>query len=167
MKEAQEGDRAAYDHLLRELLPVLRAFIRSRVGSAATAEDLVQDILLALHRSRHTYLPDHPFGPWLRSISRNVLIDYFRAQARRAPRGLHPTAGEALVSQGASLDDEELSEALAALPKDQREAVILLQVEELSVHEAAERIGISPSALKVRAHRGYQALRARLSRRSL
>jgi len=166
MKAAQEGDRVAYDQLLRELLPVLRAFVRTRVGSAATAEDLVQDILLALHRSRHTYLPDHPFGPWLRSISRNVLIDFFRSQARRTPAGVHPKPGEALVSPWAFVDDEALSEALAALPKDQREAVMLLQVEELSVHEAAERIGISPSALKVRAHRGYQALRARLSRRS-
>jgi len=167
MKAAQEGDSAAYDHLLRELLPVLRAFVRSRVDSTATAEDLVQDILLALHRSRHTYLPDHPFGPWLRSISRHVLIDFFRAQARRTPRGVHPTPSDAPVLPRILVDDEALSEALEALPKDQREAVMLLQVEELSVHEAAERIGISPSALKVRAHRGYQALRAKLSRRSL
>ncbi len=58
----------------------------------------------------------------------------------------------------------ELEGALASLPGSQRKAVELLHVEGLSVAEAAERVGVSPGALKVRAHRGYRALRALLWR---
>jgi RNA polymerase sigma-70 factor (ECF subfamily) len=57
----------------------------------------------------------------------------------------------------------ELSEALVALPPGQRQAVELLQVQGLTVAEAAVRAGVSPGALKVRAHRGYRAMRARLA----
>jgi RNA polymerase sigma-70 factor (ECF subfamily) len=55
-----------------------------------------------------------------------------------------------------------LSEALSTLPVKQREAVKLLHIDQLSVAEAAARAGTSPGALKVRAHRGYTALRKRL-----
>ena len=66
---------------------------------------------------------------------------------------------------GSELSDP-LERALAELAEAQREAVILLQVEGFSVADAAERVGITKSALKVRAHRGYRALRARLGDRS-
>lgn len=60
-----------------------------------------------------------------------------------------------------------LARALAELPRAQREAVELLHIHELSSAEAAERLGISAVALRVRAHRGYKALRAKLKREEL
>ena len=57
--------------------------------------------------------------------------------------------------------------ALDTLPRNQRQAVVLLKLEGLSVHEAARRVGVSPGALKLRAHRGYRALRERLGREVL
>jgi len=171
MAAAQDGDRAAYGQLLAEMLPVLRSCVRLRVREAAAAEDVVQEILLALHRSRHTYRPERPFGPWLRSVTRNATIDFFRAQGRRAERELHLRDESEMAAPAERPSDpgEELSEdlatALEALPPGQRRAVELLQLQELSVREAAEQLGISPSALKVRAHRGYRALHLRLTRK--
>ncbi|MBW2712149.1 MAG: sigma-70 family RNA polymerase sigma factor [Deltaproteobacteria bacterium] len=180
MAAAQEGDREAYHRLLSEILPVLRSWIGLKVRNASSAEDVVQEILLSLHRSRHTYRPERPFGPWLRSVARNASIDFFRSQGRRWEGEGHPMqesvaaelalAGQAQHQQQQELPFEEgaegldpvLRKALASLPPKQREAVELLQIEDLSVAEAAGKLGISSSALKVRAHRGYQALRVRL-----
>lgn len=167
MAAAQEGDRASYERLLRELLPVIRGLVRARIPETSAAEDVVQNVLLSIHRARHTYRPERPFGPWLRAIARNASADHGRARWRRARREvpldsvpepeapLERASGDLALSPG-------LAAALEELPASQREAVELLHLRGLSVAEAAVRVGVTPGALKVRAHRGYQALRARL-----
>lgn len=168
MVAAQGGDAAAYEKLLRELLPHLRRFVQRRLSDAAAREDVVQNVLVAVHRARHTYRPERPFGPWLHAIARNAVIDHARAGTRRRQRevsfeeeGFSEPAAEREPPVGERLSPE-LESALAELPPAQREAVLLLQVEGLSVAEAAAWVGVSKSALKVRAHRGYRALRQRL-----
>jgi len=167
MAAAQDGDAKAYESLLEELLPEIRGLVRRRLPDGAAVEDIVQNTLLAIHRSRHTYRPDRPFGPWLRAVARNAFLDHVRARARRADREIsleavaEPADDRTPVVDGASLSPE-LQRALAELPHSQREAVELIQLRGLSVAEAAVRAGVSISAVKVRAHRGYRALRARL-----
>jgi RNA polymerase sigma-70 factor (ECF subfamily) len=174
MAAAQRGDAAAYASLLTSILAPLRAFVRRRGVADAEVEDVVQEVLLSLHRARHTWRADRPFDPWLWAIARNASVDALRRQAReRARRG--PPAGDAdaageLSSDGAGPEelllagelDPELARALAGLPPAQREAIELLYVEQLSAAEAATRAGVTVSALKVRAHRGSRALRAML-----
>jgi RNA polymerase sigma-70 factor (ECF subfamily) len=180
MKAAQGGDGAAYQLLLGSLLPPLRAFVRRRGVEASEVEDVVQEILLSIHRARHTWRADRPFDPWLWAIARNASTDALRRQVREwsrrvpAPRSFNggSTPLETLAADERSSDPEaqlaaaeltpKLAEALARLPASQREAVELLYVEQLSVVEAATRAGVSPAALKVRAHRGSRALRAAL-----
>jgi RNA polymerase sigma-70 factor (ECF subfamily) len=172
MAAAQEGDAAAYEALLLELLPHIRGFVHRRLFDAEVVEDVVQTIFLSLHRARHTYRSERPFGPWLHAIARNAVIDHLRARGRR-PREVsleddgvpEPTApAREPVAEGQRSLSAELAEALAELPPAQREAVELLHVEGLSVAEAAEQVGVSRGALKGRAHRGYKALRARLGK---
>ena len=168
MAAAQDGDPVAYESLLRELLSHLRTFVRRRLRDEAVLEDVVQNILLSLHRARHTYRPERPFGPWLHTIARNAVIDQARVGARRGPRELSLSAeGVPEPSVEATLPVEtalspELAGALSQLPDSQRQAVELIHVEGLSVAEAALHAGVSPGALKVRAHRGYVALRSLL-----
>lgn len=168
MQAAQRGDAAAYEALLEELRVVVQRMVRLRLADREAAEDVVQIVLLSIHRARHTYQPDRPFGPWMRSIVRNAVIDSHRARGRRSSREVGIEAIETLADPNASAlprDDAlspELSGALAALPGKQREAVELIHLQGLSVAEAALRAGVSPGALKVRAHRGYRALRERL-----
>jgi RNA polymerase sigma-70 factor (ECF subfamily) len=180
MAAAQNGDAAAYGSLLTSLLPVLRAFVRRRGVEASEVEDVVQEILLLIHRARHTWRADRPFDPWMWAIARNASTDALRRQTRersrrdRAPDrfGAEVNVVESIVAAGRSMDPEEqlaaqeltpnLAEALSRLPASQRQAVELLYLEQLSVAEAAARAGVSRSALKVRAHRGSRALRAAL-----
>jgi RNA polymerase sigma-70 factor (ECF subfamily) len=167
MAAAQAGDAQAYDRLLRALLPRLRAFVMSRLGDAAAAEDVVQNVLLSIHRARHSYRPERPFAPWLWAIARNAVIDAHRQRAGRARREV---AVEDLEAVAPPVEPDEIGEslspalrgALEALPPTQREAVELLHLKQLSVAEAALQVGVTPGALKVRAHRGYKAMRIRL-----
>ncbi len=170
MAAAQDGDAAAYAALLNEIVPALRVFVDLRLRDASATEDVVQNVLLSLHRARHTYEPSRPFGPWLRTIARNAVVDAFRARGKQAEReaalpDADLLADEREPSRMEAPLSERMERALAELPASQREAVLLIHVRELSVAEAAERVGVTVSALKVRAHRGYKALRGLLGGR--
>lgn len=168
MAAAQRGDAEAYRTLLDEIIPAVRGMVLSRVFDRTAAEDVVQNVLLSIHRARHTYRPERPFKPWLSAVTRNAIIDSFRESGRRRDREVEVELIEefaAPVGEGHP-DEAEISpvlaEAIAELPEKQREAVRLVQVEGLSIAEAAKRAGVTPGALKVRAHRGYKALRRSL-----
>lgn len=174
MAAAQKGDAEAYASLLQSLLPVLRAFVRRRGVEASAIEDVVQEVLLLIHRARHTWRPDRPFDPWLWAIARNATTDALRRQLRERARRERAREQVAADPPPAADDPErmlaarelapDLRDALARLPAAQRQAVELLYVEQVSVAEAAARAGVSTSALKVRAHRGSRALRAALAK---
>lgn len=171
MIAAQAGDGAAYEQLLGELLVRARRQVGARVPDVAAREDIVQNALVSIHRARHTYRGERLFTPWFNAIVRNAIVDWARARSRRAQRelpleleGLSERVHESMPTTSDDALSPELARALDALPPTQRQAVELIHVEELSVAEAAERAGISAGALKVRAHRGYRALRALLGR---
>jgi len=137
--------RAAYEKMLSELLPVIRRIVRTKLFDATYVEDVVQNALLSIHRARATYRPERAFGPWLRAVVRNALIDWFRESKRRADREVLSEVMEEFATAAVSLAREvhelspALSDALATLPEKQREAVSLIQVEGLTVAEAAVR----------------------------
>jgi len=169
MVASQAGDGAAYEKLLLELLPRARRQVGARVRDAAAREDIVQNALISIHRARQTYRPERPFTPWFNAIVRNATIDWVRSRARQSLRELpldlertpEPAAETSACRDGDPLS-AELENALAELPATQRQAVELIHLEGHSVVEAASRAGVSTGALKVRAHRGYRALRALL-----
>jgi RNA polymerase sigma-70 factor (ECF subfamily) len=157
MEQVQRGDEHAYRALLDDVAPSLASFLRSRTP-AADVEDVYQEVLVAMHRVRHTYDPRRPFEPWLFGIARFVAASYFRRQA-----GVRREVVVDEVPDVAIGDDgpgtHAIAEALRGLSPTEREAIRLLQIEGLSFEEAAERMGTSPGAAKVRGHRAYKALR--------
>lgn len=172
MVAAQAGDGDAYEKLLLELLPHARRQVGRRLGGDAPGrEDIVQNALVSIHRARHTYRAERPFTPWFHAIVRNAITDWARSRARLSARevsleldGVPEPSVDPAEPFGDSLSPE-MERALAALPTAQREAVELIHIEGLSVAQAAARAGVSAGALKVRAHRGYRALRASLRER--
>src|SRR3978361_2513588 len=121
MRLAVTGDRLAYHSLLKAVTPVLRAAARrglARAGQPADqSEDIVQDILLAVHLKRHTWDANAPFAPWLFAIARNKLIDALRRRGRRVFVNIDDFAevipGEAPVETASA---GEGAAPLAALP---------------------------------------------------
>lgn len=170
MAAAQDGDRAAYDQLLREILPFLRAVVASQHRRPDRIEDVVQDVLLTIHRVRHTYDPARPIRPWLAAIARRRSIDALRRRGRTdAMEVADDLAYETFADPAANRELEAaqntagLSGAIAGLPASQREAVELLKLKELSLAEASRASGKSTTALKVNVHRAIKALRAQLT----
>ena len=86
MSAAQQGDAKAYERLLNALLPSLRAFVMRRVRDSAVSKDVVQNVLLSIHRARHSYTPSRPFEPWLWTIARNASVDALRSRSRQLQR---------------------------------------------------------------------------------
>lgn len=163
MALAQAGDHEAYRAVLDDVSALLGPFLRRRLADPDEAADVLQDVLVSVHRARHTYDPAQPFEPWLFAIVRHQLVDHARRRRRRArvevlPDDALPEVAAAEPAAGADL----LEEALRRLPPAQREAFEMLQLEGLSVAAAAARAGTSLGALRVRAHRAYKAIRARL-----
>lgn len=159
-----EGDADAYRSFLQALTRYLRGFLRRRIPQYRDdVEDLVQEVLLAVHNARHTYRADEPLTAWLHAIARYKLMDFFRSRARRE------SLNEPLDDYAdllADTDDEpaharqDLGKLLAHLPDKQRLPIVHMKLEGLSVAETARMTGLSESAVKVGVHRGLKALAA-------
>lgn len=167
MAAAQRGDEDAYRDLLEAVQPMILGYVRRRIEPESAVEDVAQDVLLTMHRARHTYDPRRPFEPWLFAIARSRLIDHLRRRRRlSAVEVLTETLPEVPATVGDGTAGESAFEILERLPSTQREAFAMLKLEGLTTEEAARRAGVSVSALKVRAHRAYKALREALAEKS-
>jgi RNA polymerase sigma-70 factor (ECF subfamily) len=164
MARAQRGDREAYRALLEDVGPLIARFMHRHVREPADAEDACQEALLALHRARHTYEPARPIEPWLFAIARNVATDFARRRRRRALREVVMDIIPEPVVEPERDVRTRFQHALGRLPTAQRDALVMLKAEGLSVAEAAARAGTTTGALKVRAHRAYVALKSALGR---
>ena len=173
MRAAQDGDNVAYARLLSEILPMLRRVVAHKWPSAPDVEDVVQEILLSVHSVRHTYDPGRPFMPWLMTITTRRVFD---AARRRTTRSANETTVDVMpetflgdgtkTEQEISDDQETIRRAVAQLPDGQREAVELMKLQGLSLHEASAVTGKSVASLKVSVHRAIKTMREMLERKS-
>jgi RNA polymerase sigma-70 factor (ECF subfamily) len=163
MHQAQQGDQAAYASLLMLLTRVTRQFARARLGSVPWIDDVVQETLLTVHGARQTYDSARPFGPWFYAIASSRMIDVIRRERRLASWQI---AGDVLPEPAAGpnaarddVDAEAVRTALASLPPRQRTVIERMKFGDQSVRDVAQGLGMSESAVKVTAHRGYRALK--------
>ena len=164
---AQRGDAAAYESCLRELAAMLRGYYRRRLASLPDeVEDLVQEALIAVHNQRHTYDPDLPLTAWVHAIAKYKYVDLVRRRAGREALNDPLDDDEAFAASDHDAADakRDLRKLLATLPGRHRLPIELVKVEGLSVAEAAQRTGMSESAVKIGIHRGLKALGALIRR---
>ena len=177
MARYQAGDARAFRELYALVAPRLLGYLAKMARSRAVADDLLQQTFLKIHRARGAYVVGADPVPWFYTIAHRTFLDDYR----RLKNTVVQTAGEdvpeiAVGITGESADrrddprvDPELArqalDALAELPAQQREAVVLTKLDGKSVAEAAAIAGTTVGAMKVRAHRGYEALRKMLGAR--
>jgi RNA polymerase sigma-70 factor, ECF subfamily len=167
MRSAISGDSAAYQRLLRAVTPVLRAAARRGLARAGQpmdqSEDIVQDVLLAVHLKRHTWDANAPFAPWLFAIARNKLIDWLRRRGRRVFVNIddfaETLAGEPVVETPAASD---VALQLRSLPARQRDVLQSIAVDSSSIKDTAAKFAMSEGAVRVALHRGLASLTAKL-----
>lgn len=161
MAAYRDGDEGAYRAFLVEASDRLRAFVRRKAGNGPDLEDIVQQILIAIHEKRGTLDPARPVAPWLFAIARYRLADHWR-RVYREPFGSSDAAAVEPVETAAPPDqlaEHDLDRLLGELPAAQAEAIRMTRIEGLSMKEAAERAGTGVPAMKVRVHRGMQSLK--------
>jgi len=167
MRASLAGDAAAYQRLLGAIAPVLRANARRALARAGQpidqSEDIVQEILLAVHLKRHTWDANAPLAPWLFAIARNKLIDALRRRGRRVFVDIDDFA-EILPSEPPeqTAPAREVAAQLERLPARQRDVLQSIAVDGTSIKATAEKLKMSEGAVRVALHRGLASLTARL-----
>jgi RNA polymerase sigma factor (sigma-70 family) len=163
IQSALIGDAGAYRTFLTEASAHVRGYLKRRMQRTADVEDLVQEVLLAVHNKRHTYDVTRPVTSWLFAIAQYKLIDHLRRRRHDAHSveldsdfGTDDLDGDALGA------DRDLERLLDTLPDRQRLPILHVKIEGRSVAETAKLTGISESAVKVGIHRGLKALSARI-----
>jgi RNA polymerase sigma-70 factor, ECF subfamily len=171
MDRYASGDSQAFTPLHQALYPRLLAYLARMSGSSVTASDLVQETFLRMHRARATFAVGGAVVPWAYAIARNVGLDHARSARLRETERLPSDPGAELIDRGgadaesaaiAAQAAQVVEAVLARLPVQQRDAFILLRYEGLSVQDAAAVLGATTTAVKLRAFRAYEALRAAL-----
>ncbi|HEU4576747.1 MAG TPA: RNA polymerase sigma factor [Polyangiaceae bacterium] len=170
MSRYADGDESAFADLFSALAPKLRAFLLRLAGSRELAEDLLQETFLRIHHARASFARGRRVTPWAYAIARNCYV----SQSRSAQTRLARASGDLEIELPASPDTDAeqtalarqsaavVQRTLAGMTEARREAFILLRYEGLSVAAAAQIVGVSESALKVRAFHAYELIRAAL-----
>jgi RNA polymerase sigma-70 factor (ECF subfamily) len=168
MERYATGDDAAFGDVYDAVAPRVFSYLRRQTRDASRAEDLVQQTLLAMHRARGTFISGSAVLPWAFAIARRLLIDDLRRDKRSVlTRSEVVTEDSARSGEDASPDGHAeamelarlLQQELVRLPESQRVAFELMRLDGLSHLEAAEVLGATVTAVKLRVHRAYAALR--------
>lgn len=168
MRQSLAGDQRAYAALLREISRLLRPFLAKRLSFTNEVDDLLQEILISIHKARHTYDGNRPCKPWVYAIAKFRLQDHLRAhysdQLHHADDlsewedFLHSDVTETAISY------ESISGEVEKLPEKQATILRLMHQEGYTAKQVAEMTGMKESAVKVAAHRAYRILRGKLER---
>jgi RNA polymerase sigma-70 factor (ECF subfamily) len=173
MERYATGDDAAFEALYDAVAARVYSYLRRRVPDSHRCDDLLQETFLRIHKARGTFVSGAAVLPWAFAIARRLVLDQMRREGRSplvsdvdpvdcAPASARAAADRPEQLVEASESARRLAGALAQLPESQRSAFELLKQDGLSLVEAAAVLGVTVTAVKLRAHRAYEALRAAL-----
>jgi len=171
MERYAEGDDASFEVLYDLLAARLYRYIRRHTPDPNRSDDLLQETFLRMHKARGTFLSGAAVLPWAFAIARRLVLDDAR-RGRHAPVIIEDDDRRLSNPLVASEQPEQLFEAresaqrfavaFAHLPQSQRTAFELLKQDGLTLAQAAAVLGVTVTAVKLRAHRAYESLRAAL-----
>jgi RNA polymerase sigma-70 factor (ECF subfamily) len=162
MEQSLQGDSSAYQSLLESLTLGLRRVVAGRArGAGVDPEDIVQEVLLALHLKRGTWVQGTPVAPWVAAIARNKIVDALRRRGQRTEVPIESVV-ETLAADGHSHEGQahDLERMLGTLSDRQRDVVRAVSLEGYSAQETAARLQMSEVAVRVTLHRSLKALAA-------
>lgn len=170
VRAVQRGERGAMDELIRATYQDVYALCRRLLGDPSDAADATQEVYVRVVRSVLGFRGESSFGTWLHRVTVNVCMTALRARGDIRARGQSAGRAEMDVEIADTAADPasraetadlaaRTARALGDLPEDAREVVVLRDVQGLSTKEAAQVLGISEGAVKVRLHRAHARLR--------
>jgi len=173
LRRAQSGDPEAFERLMEPLEQMVWRVCWHHTGNWEAAEDCGQEAMIRIWRNLANYRGECALESWVYRIAANCCMDWLRKKKRDQSVSMEP-----MVEQGfdpaddapgteaqvvAKDERQRLREAIALLPDDQREALILTQLEKVSYEEAAQALGVSEGTVKSRVNRAKARLKEILS----
>ncbi|MCX5229613.1 RNA polymerase sigma factor [Streptomyces sp. NPDC006553] len=166
IKAAQDGDVTSLTTVVMESQPHVRKFAKSLCASPQDAEDAAQEALIILYRKIGTLRATGALASWMFRIVRNECLRQVRFLVHRKDEppaepeaSAEPSAEEAVLHR---LEVERIAAAVGALPRDQRQVLIMRDVQGLPGRTVAHSLGLSNAAMKSRLHRARAAVRQSL-----
>lgn len=164
MALAQQGDQAAYRFVLESAEKLAFRYIAKRLTHTEDIEDILQEMLISIHKARHTYDSSRPFLPWLYAILNFRFQDYLRRHYRKAE---YPSEHIEQLLQDETPSNEEIMEKrdllekyLSHLNEKQRSILTMIYGNGDSAQEVSNSLNISVSDVRVTAHRAIQKLKS-------
>lgn len=163
----RKGELAAFEELYQRHSSRLYSIAYRMTGSAADAEDLLQDIFLQVHRRIDSYRGEAALGTWLHRLAVNACLDFLRSKQGKRQQATdsldEPDAVEPVAHPSwrpdAALNRIDLERAIAQLPPSYRQAFLLHDVEGLEHHEISDSLGIAVGTSKSLVHKARMRLR--------
>lgn len=169
MKKSQSGHEESYRLLLLEASKHLEAYYHRRLFDSSMVMDLVQETLISVHKSRHTFSHNVKFSPWFFAIAHYRLVDFIRKNKRakfHVPLAdIENDINENELENWDTNKDVvfELEETLKLLNERERNILLLVKVEGLSIKETSEKMGLSEANIKVIVHRSIKKIKERIN----
>lgn len=160
------GDQAAYSKFLGTITPMLRRMVGRKLAQS-DVEDVVQEVLISIHKARHTYDGERPIMPWLASIASFRITDHLRKHySQMRHQNVDIADYEDILSDvtADTADNESVDEYLHDVPEKHKRILIMMHVEGYTAKEVGQQIGMNESAVKVAAHRAIKKILERSSR---
>lgn len=160
MRKSQQGCEMSYRVLLQKASKQLEIYFSKKIFDSSMILDLVQETLISVHKSRHTFIQDAKFSPWFYAIAHNRYVDFIRKNKKLSfqfPNALDDS--EYFSDEGAF----DMEESLNHLSERERDILLLVKVEGLTIKETSSRVGLSEANIKVIVHRSIKKIRERLN----
>lgn len=156
--QAQEGDKRAYNQLLSDIAPFIRNFVVGSLANPDWADDIMQEVLVSVHKSLKTYSPERPFKPWLIAIINFRRTDFLRKHYNKRDNVKTSLDDADFLKNHVTNPDhageyKDIEKALDSLPEQQSKVFKMVKIEGYTAKEVANEMGMSVSAVKVSAHR--------------
>lgn len=168
MSRIRERDRVAFEELFLHFGPRVKALMMKSGAEHALAEDIVQDVFMAVWRKAHYFAPDRgSVSAWIFSIARNARIDRLRRQSSRpyddiADLELQAEGPDAEDELAASQRADRVADALTELPEEQRLIIEMAYMQDMAQTEIAKRLSLPLGTVKSRMRLAYAKLKQKL-----
>jgi RNA polymerase sigma-70 factor, ECF subfamily len=168
MTAAIRGDEAAYAEFLRLAATLVRGLARRKLANDRVVgpEDIVQEVLLAIHTKRHTWRSHEPILPWVFTITRYKIVDVYRRNGKRVFLDVDDFEAQLAAPETVepALPERQVEAALTILSEGQRRVVKSIAIDGRSISETATALDMKETAVRVAFHRGLAAIAARFGR---
>jgi RNA polymerase sigma-70 factor, ECF subfamily len=158
LKQSQNGNKNSYKIFLTEIQPFIKAVIYNKIKNHSLIDDILQETLIAIHKSLHTYDYNRSAKSWISVIAKNKALDYIKSNQHKLSQG-EELSSINLQEQPENYTKYDLDNAMSKISDKQKKIIHKMKFEGKTVKETALEVKMSESAVKTSAHRAYKILK--------